>query len=470
MTRARSIRILSRWGAALLYLPLLARCAGDDLTLPGETGPAELALVDGNNQRGAAGEPLERPLVVLVSDRRGQPVPEQRVAFRLASDAPGAVLDPDTAQTAADGKAAAQWTLGSTSGSQQVVANVVGAGGLEVTFEASVGAAGAARIEAVRGGDQRAAVGTALDDSLVVRVLDRFGNPVAGVEVTWQADGGSVDPATAMTGPDGRAATYRILGSTVGRQTATASGAGLDGSPVTFSSTAVPGSASELVRVSGDNQTGRPGAQLSRPLVVRLVDAAGNGVPNRAVSWVVGVGAGTIDAPNTTTSDQGEASTNWTLGGAGDNTVNAVVSGVGVVTFTAFASGGGGGGTGGGNGGGEAGGGGRSQPSRLSFRVQPSDTREDKEISPPVEVVVLDASGDRFTDQVIEIKLELSGDNNGKLQGDPTKRTQSGVATFSDLRVTRSGDYELRASAPGLPTVTSKSFRVEDQGGKGHKD
>ena len=45
-------RGLSRLGVPICTLLLLARCGGSDLTLPSETGPADLALVDGNNQNG----------------------------------------------------------------------------------------------------------------------------------------------------------------------------------------------------------------------------------------------------------------------------------------------------------------------------------------------------------------------------------------------------------------------------------
>ena len=52
---------------------------------------------------------------------------------------------------------------------------------------------------------------------LVVRVTDRFGNPVAGVPIEWSATGGGdVRPASAVTDTDGRAATQRILGSEPG--------------------------------------------------------------------------------------------------------------------------------------------------------------------------------------------------------------------------------------------------------------
>ncbi|MFL5401527.1 MAG: Ig-like domain-containing protein [Gemmatimonadales bacterium] len=452
---------LGRLGAPLIALLVLARCGGSDLTLPSETAPAQLALVDGNNQSGPAGQPLGRPLVVQVIDRRGEPVRDQVVAFQLDTEAPGGAVTPDTITTGPDGKAQALWTLGSLSGAQRVRANVVGLDGLEVTFEAVVGSSAAARIELFGGDGQGAPVGTALGDSLVVRVLDQFGNPVAGVPVQWQADQGSVDPTSMNTGPDGHAATYRILGRSIGTQTTTASSAGLVGSPFIFSSTAVAGTADQLVRVSGNDQNGSPGAELSQPLVVRLVDQDGNGVSGRAVTWVVGAGGGSVSSINTTTGADGEAQTRWTLGSAGANTLNAVVSEVGVVTFSATAAGGGGGGGGGG-----------PLPARLQFRVQPSDTREDQKIEPAVEVAVLDAAGDRFTGRDIEIKLEMAGSGNGELHGDPTRKTKSGVATFSDLRVNRPGEYELHASADGLATVVSTSFQIRDrhEGGDGHGD
>jgi hypothetical protein len=386
------------------------------------------------------------------------PVPGQKVAFKLALQVEGAVIAPDTAETGPAGQAQTFWTLGNASGAQRVVANVVGLDGLEVEFDAVVGSGAAVRIEEVSGEGQRASVGTALRDSLVVRALDRFGNPVEGVLVDWEASEGSVDPAVGTTGSNGEAATYRILGRSVGIQTATASSAGLEDPSVTFSSTAVAGSADELVRVSGDNQTGSPGVELPAPLVVRLVDRNGNGVPERAVSWLVGEGGGDVDSPNTMTGANGETSSRWTLGSAETNTLNAVVSGVGVVTFTARALGGGGGG-----------GGGSAQPTTLAFQVQPSDVREDRDIDPAVEVVVLDAQGNRFTSRDIEVKLELAGSGDGELQGHLTKRTKSGVATFSDLRVNRPGDYELHASADGLPTKVSTRFQVRDRKGEdGH--
>ena len=127
-------------------------------------------------------------------------------------------------------------------------------------------------------------------------VSDPSGAVVGGAKVTLTNEGTSAT-LSVTTGSDGRAATYRILGSSAGSQTATASSAGLDGSPVTFTSHAAPGSADKLVRVSGNSQSARPGAELSDPLVVRLVDSKGNGVPGRPVSWVIGAGGGHVSPP-----------------------------------------------------------------------------------------------------------------------------------------------------------------------------
>jgi hypothetical protein len=351
------------------------------------------------------------------------------------------------------GRASALWVLGSSVGTQGVTATVVGKDDLQVTFVASAEPAQATRLEYVSGSEQTTAVGTALRNPLVVRVTDQFGNPVAGVEVQWEAESGSVDPSSSATGPDGQAETHWVLGSSPGAQTARARSGSLDGSPITFTGTAVPGNASSLVLVSGNNQSARPGQQLEAPLVVRLVDERGNGVPDRAVTWVVGVGGGSVSEPTSRTNEDGEAQVRWTLGAAlGLNTLNAVVSGVDVLGFRATATEGGGGG----------GGGGGSTPSRLRFLVQPSDSEEDRRISPAIEVEVLDQNGNRVTEGEIEINLDLIGDDD-ELDGDDRERTRLGVAVFDRLEVDQEGEYRLRATADGLTAVESNTFRVHER-------
>ena len=104
------------------------------------------------------------------------------------------------------------------------------------------------------------------------------------------------------------------------------------------------GETARIVTVEGDAQTGPVGAELPGPLIVQLVDDAGNGIANRAIVWIVSAGGGSVDPGSRTTDPQGFAVAQWTLGPApGANEVQVQVPGVGSVTFTATATGGGGG-------------------------------------------------------------------------------------------------------------------------------
>lgn len=95
----------------------------------------------------------------------------------------------------------------------------------------------------------------------------------------------------------------------------------------------------------GDGQEGAAGRRLGDPLVVRLADQVGNGVPGQVVTWVVSTGGGSVAPEMDRTDGDGLASAEWTLGPSpGPNTVSAVVAGVGGVTFRAVGIGGGGGG------------------------------------------------------------------------------------------------------------------------------
>ncbi|HEV7366570.1 MAG TPA: Ig-like domain-containing protein [Gemmatimonadales bacterium] len=453
----RLSRCLGSFGAALGLLLTLTHCGGGGLTLPDDAGAAGIIKITGDNQQGVPGSALAESLAVKVTDGQGGPLAGLKVAFSLDGEASGAQVSPAQARTGSDGMARARWVLGAGSGPQAVVASVVGSGTLQVRFEASIAAGDPVRMESVSGDGQRGSAGAALGNPLVVRVSDQFGNPVANVSVKWDGGDGSVHPATSQTGADGQASTTWTLGSSTGSYTATASSGSLDGSPVRFGATAVAGSADRLVQVSGNNQSGNPGAELAEPLVVRLVDRDGNGVSGRAVTWVVGAGGGSVASNTSNTDADGQAEARWTLGSSsGTNTLNAVVSGVGVVGFTATARSEGGGGGGGG-----------SQAARLAFLSQPSDTREDNRISPPVVVMVLDAQGNRFTASEIEVKLELTGDHDGRLGGNRTERTSSGVATFSDLSVGRRGTYRLHATADGLQAADSDRFDVNSKRGGG---
>jgi adhesin/invasin len=320
----------------LLASGALASCGGDALVLPSEGEPAGISVVAGNDQSGRVGEALAKPLVIKVTDVSGRPVPGAAVEVELD----GAL---DTARTGNDGQASAQVALGSSVGELTGHARVVapeGAQLVQTTFTATAVSASANGLALVSGDAQTGAAGAALAEPLVVEVTDAFGNPVAGVTVAWAAvGGGSVSETETTTDPTGLTSVTRTLGPTAGAQSTTATSGGLAGSPVTFSHTVTPGSASGVQPLSGDGQIGAPKATLPDPIVVAVTDADGNPVSGAAVTWVVTGGGGSVDPTTSTTDADGHAATSWTLGGAtGTNTVEAVVSGVGSASFTATAA------------------------------------------------------------------------------------------------------------------------------------
>ena len=98
-----------------------------------------------------------------------------------------------------------------------------------------------------------------------------------------------------------------------------------------------------LTKISGDAQTGAPGAALADPFIVEVKDGASPaktfaGVP---VTFAVTAGGGTLSAATVTTGSGGRADATLTLGStSGTNTVTASVTHDGTtrsVTFTATA-------------------------------------------------------------------------------------------------------------------------------------
>jgi hypothetical protein len=90
-----------------------------------------------------------------------------------------------------------------------------------------------------KGNSQVAEVGTALPESLSVRITNLKGDPVEGVTVEWAVltGGGSVSSPTSVTSATGVAQTQFVLGTFIGEQKVQALSGSLSGSPITFTAT-----------------------------------------------------------------------------------------------------------------------------------------------------------------------------------------------------------------------------------------
>lgn len=218
----------ARWYrfALLAAGAVAAGCAGDSTPLhviPAE--PSESRAVAGDAQRGTVGEPAPDSLVVLVLDRYSNPVPGVRVRF-TPGDGAGTV-SPEVAETGLDGKAYAEWTLGTRAGEHEVAAEISGSAA-KVTFRATALPGAPAMTMAFSGMEQSGPAGVQLPQPLVMQATDAYGNGIEGLTVAWEVTegDGSVDPATSTTDVGGLARTYLTLGSP-GRHTVTARIAGL---------------------------------------------------------------------------------------------------------------------------------------------------------------------------------------------------------------------------------------------------
>lgn len=217
---------------------------GSDLLLPDPPGSENVVLskFGGDNQDGVVGEPLPQPLVVEVKTGRGTAAMEREVEF-VFTDAAG-VVTPSRAITNSLGQASATWRLGSEPGPQTVAARLMVADTLdpqtqEFTAQAGPGAPDtlSARPPTSQPGRRGQEVGT----QPVIKVVDRFGNPVPGVSVAWQvvSGEGEVSEAITLTGDAGTSTVEWTLGGRVGLQRLTAAvGPGpVTGSPATFTAT-----------------------------------------------------------------------------------------------------------------------------------------------------------------------------------------------------------------------------------------
>jgi plastocyanin len=187
------------------------------------------------------------------------------------------------------------------------------------------------------GDGQSGLVAQPLNDPLRVTVTES-GAPVAGESVTWStAQGGSL-AATSLTDASGVATNIWVLGTVAGQQTAQASLSGATGSPVTFTATAGPGAAASLSKLSGDEQEGPINTQLAFPLVAKVSDQFGNGVPGVDVAWVAT--GGTTSAATAATDAAGASTVSLTLGGNAGPIIITAASGTlsgSPQTFTATA-------------------------------------------------------------------------------------------------------------------------------------
>jgi hypothetical protein len=232
----------STFRAASSALLLVVAGCSNDLTLPNSSGfGLDLSRVNGDGQTGTVGTPLAAPLVVRVVGSDSAGVAGRRVAFSPVGEGSALRLDPDTALTNSRGEAFTIWVLGTEVGTHRVEAHLVADDTVPapVSFSAEAVAGAPDTLAGASALNRAGRRGHEVADPLIVRVADRFGNPVSGVAVAWEitTGEGELSAEETRTGTDGTTAVTWELGDRIGVQKVTASLAGVTGSPVTFTAT-----------------------------------------------------------------------------------------------------------------------------------------------------------------------------------------------------------------------------------------
>ena len=326
-----------------LLLLVLAACGGGDLVLPDEGQPANVRVDSGDQQTGTILEPAAESLVVRVTDRFGNPVPNVEIAW--AADGGGEV-HPATATTGNDGRAATQRLLGEQPGAYgtTAVATVLPENVVSFTTIAV-----AAKVVLLTQPGPIATSGAPIDPQPVLQLQDPSGNalPRPGVPVTVQiasGDGSLRGATTRLSDAEGTITftDLAIVGSP-GARTLIFAASGYSPAISTPVSLGVGAPASVTI-AAGDSQSAAVATPVETSPAVLVRDAGGTPVANVPVTFAVASGGGSVEGGDAITAADGVATVgSWTLGETlGNNTLTATVQADNVqgnpVTFRATAT------------------------------------------------------------------------------------------------------------------------------------
>jgi len=159
-------------------------------------------------------------------------------------------------------------------------------------------------VAVAEGSGQTGVVGRALAAPIVVRALDRYGNPVAGAALVRATGAGAALDGVTSTDSTGRARFRWTLGSEAGTQRLVIRLRGDSASAVAVAK-AGPGEPASLTLVGPGHWTG--GAMA---VTLALADGYGNPVPGRAVTLRTASGA--VKPAKVATDAEGRAQARWT--------------------------------------------------------------------------------------------------------------------------------------------------------------
>jgi len=194
---------LFRLGAFALAVAVVAACS--DKTL-GPNVPASVSRTSGDSQTILVGNRVSAPLVAVVKNSGGSPLPNVQVRWAV-TDTVGGALTTIVDTTDVNGQVSTSYISAARVGTSKVTAS---AGDQATTFTVILAPDTVGTITPFGGDGAAALVGFPL--TLTARALDRFGNPIKGIDITWSTSSGTLQSQTGTTDSTGKATNVITVG------------------------------------------------------------------------------------------------------------------------------------------------------------------------------------------------------------------------------------------------------------------
>jgi adhesin/invasin len=382
-----------------------------------------------------AGATIAPAVTVSVTDGLGNGVAGQNVTLTLST---GTGILAGTLTQVTDGTGVA--TFADLSINLAGVKNLTAtSGALNMVSNAFTITSGTANNIAFGQQPTDAVAGATIAPAVTAFIIDSFGNPVAGQNITLTLSTGTgVLSGTLTQVTDGAGvATFNDLSiNLVGSKNITATSGALTAISNAFNITS--GTATNIA--FGQQPTDAvAGATIAPAVTVIMTDGLGNGVAGQSVTLTLSTGTGALAGTVTQVTDASGVATfpDLSINLAGSKNLTATSGALNVVsnafTITSGTS------------------------SNIAFVQQPTDAVAGATIAPAVTVTLLDGFSNPIAGQSITISL-ASG--TGVLSGTLTQVTDgAGVATFADLTIDLVGAKTLLATSGALNT-TSNIFTI----------
>lgn len=403
--------------------------------------PASVELVAGDAQSATIGTAVPIAPSVVVKTANGVPVPGTTVTFAITSG--GGALTGATAVTNASGVATVgSWTLGLTIGAQLMTATVSGLTPRAFTATGTAVPLPATQLAVATAGGG-ASVGAPMTIPPVIEFRDQNGvlvSTATGVVTATISVGGRLTGNTTATAVNGVATFNNLIPLDPGNFTI------LFQSPGLASVTSAIHVTTSQPPVSLALAAAPSGGSIITPLtvqpVVELRDAGGLAAAGtNVVTVAVASGPGVLSGTATVTAVNGTAAfAGLSLSLGGTYTLVFTSPGLASVTSAPFVVA-------------------TTPPSQMVVTTQPVGGTSGANLPTQPVLQLRDASGTVVAGATNSVTVGLVG-SAGTLSGTTTVAGVNGIVTFTDLKITGVGSYQLTFTSGGIASTASTTITV----------